>query len=251
MNIQWDAENYGKKFGFVHEYGNDVLELLNLQKGQTVIDLGCGNGALSKKMADMGVNVIGIDASEELLAAAKKSYPEIEFRKGNAVSFTVEEKVDAVFSNAVFHWIDRELQPSLLKSVASALKKGGTFAFEFGGYGNARKIHGALARAFERRGLSYGSFFYFPSIGQYAPLLEQAGFTVRYGVLFDRLTPLTGKNGLSDWIHMFVKQVFEGMEVNTKEEIINEAVEELKEKLYIDGVWYADYVRIRFQAVLE
>lgn len=62
MNINWDAELYRKKFFFVPEYGEGVLGLLSLKKGDRIIDLGCGNGSLTQKLADMGADVLGIDA---------------------------------------------------------------------------------------------------------------------------------------------------------------------------------------------
>lgn len=249
MNITWDADKYTSNFQFVHEYGNQVMELLDLREGKSILDLGCGNGALTKKLSDLGASVIGMDASPELLEIAKKNYPELNFLQGDATQFTLDEKVDGIFSNAVFHWIDKELQKDMLNHAAQALKFGGEFVFEFGGHGNNKKIHRALEEVFHDCGLEYEMPLYFPTIGEYAPLLEEAGFKVEYAVLFDRLTELAGGDGLRDWIYMFVKKPFEGMNEGEKESIIQEAVARLKPELYRKGKWYADYVRIRFKAI--
>jgi len=165
------------------------------------------------------------------------------------VSFQTDKQYDAVFSNAVFHWIDREKQPNMLARVFEALKPGGQFVFEFGGYGNNALIHGALRGEFEKRGLVYKMPFYFPTIGEYAFLLEWSGFLVRSALLLDRPTRLEGAGGLYDWVRMFVKAPFEGLARALAEEIIRSAVSVLKDTLHHDGSWYADYVRLRCKAV--
>ena len=90
--------------------------------------------------------------------------------------------------------------------------------------------------------------FYFPTIGEYSAMLEQAGFLVRSAVLFDRPTELNGENGLYDWIRMFVKTPFTGMDDALCEDIINSAVSQLEAELFKNGKWYADYVRLRCKA---
>jgi len=248
LNIQWDAEKYTDRFSFVHQYGSVLLDLIEGER-LSVLDLGCGNGALTAELAARGHGAEGIDASEELLRLARANYPELRFRRADAVSFRTEKRYDVVFSNAVFHWIDREQQPDMLACVFEALKPGGQFVFEFGGYGNNALIHGALRGEFEKRGLAYKTPFYFPTIGEYASLLERSGFLVRSALLLDRPTRLEGADGLYDWVRMFVKTPFEGLGCVLVEEIIRSAVSGLKGVLYQGGRWYADYVRLRCKAV--
>lgn len=248
MNIQWDAKTYQKNFSFVHQYGEDVLSLIEGDTNQRVVDLGCGNGALTKKLADKGYSVMGIDASEDMLRIAGQQYPEFAFRQGNALDFSLEEKADVIFSNAVFHWIDGDKQEQMLQNIASQLKPGGQLVCEFGGKGCAERVHSMLERCFAERGLPYRRVFYFPTIGEYAPILEKCGLRVEYAVLFDRPTPQKSDDGLRDWIHMFVKEPFRGIEEAVKEEIIADAVEKLRPELYHDGAWFVDYVRIRIRA---
>lgn len=249
MNINWDANKYSSDFSFVHQYGNSLIDLID-SGCKTVLDLGCGNGALSKALSDKGYNVTGIDASKDFLEIARKNYPEIKFIEADATNFSVQQPFDAVFSNAVFHWINKENQKNLLKCVHKALKKNGQFVFEFGGYGNNKLIHEMLKETFLEHKYNYEMPFYFPTISEYSALLESNGFRVTYAVLFDRPTELKGENGLKDWIEMFVKTPFcKVKDEDEKRKIIDEAVENLRNTLYKDGKWYADYVRIRMKAV--
>ncbi len=250
MNIKWDADKYTADFAFVHQYGNSVMELIDAGEGSSVLDLGCGNGALTKALQEKGYVVKGLDASGELLDIARKDYPDIDFIQGDATDFVLAEPVDVVFSNAVFHWIDQERQQDMLKCVHNSMKKNGQFVFEFGGHGNTQRIHHALATAFSEYGYCYEMHSFFPTIGEYAALLENTGFRVTYATLFDRPTELKGVDGLKDWINMFLKTPFEiiGSE-QEKQAIINKTIQILKNDLFTDGKWYADYVRIRMKAI--
>lgn len=250
MNIQWNAKGYTENFSFVHEYGSDLIALIEGQ-GLSVLDLGCGNGALTRRLAQAGFQVRGMDASPELLETARRDWPELDFRLGDATDFQLDSPCDVVFSNAVLHWIDREKQDAALRCVNRALKEGGQFVFELGGYGNNVLIHRALEAAFARRGLTYRMPFYFPTVGQYAARLEAAGFKVTYATLFDRPTPLNGPNGLYDWLCMFIKTPFAGMDPAEREAILREVTENLREPLFRDGVWLCDYVRLRCKAAKE
>ena len=250
MNITWDAQGYTDGFSFVHRFGEDVLSLLDAPQGSFVVDLGCGNGALTQQLAQRGYRVLGVDASQEMLDKARALHPELTFAQGDATALSLDEPADAIFSNAVFHWIDAEKQPQLVASVAAALRPGGQLVCEFGGFGCAGHVHAALERAFERRGLVYPRTFYFPTIGQYAPVLERAGLRVTHAQLFDRPTPQLPEVGLRGWIAMFVTAPFVGMDAPLREAIVSEAEDELRSVLLrADGVWIIDYVRIRLRAV--
>lgn len=245
----WDAEGYQSDFQFVHQYGEDVLKLLGDVQGQRVLDLGCGNGVLTARLASMGAEAVGMDRSEEMLRLAREQHPELMFCCQDASAFSFDEPFDAVFSNAVFHWIPD--QDGLLQSIVRALKPGGRLVCEFGGAGCCETIHAAIGRAFARRGKRYRKTFYFPSIGEYAPRMERNGLKVELALLFDRPTLLKGENGLADWIEMFVGQSFEGFSPAEKAEMFAEVVEELRPVLLRPDGWYADYVRIRIRAVKE
>lgn len=249
MNITWDAKGCERSFSFVPSYGEGVIDLIDAAPGATCLDLGCGNGALTAELARRGLDVRGMDASPDMLALARARHPELAFVSGDAVDFALDEPVEVVFSNAVLHWIDRERHPEALAHIAAALVPGGQFVFECGGHACCARIHAALARAFEARGLSYAVPFWFPTVGEYAPLVEAAGMRVTFAMLFDRPTKLEGPDGMADWIHMFVKRPFEGLDTAVADAIVADAVEELRAELYHDGSWWADYVRLRMRAV--
>lgn len=248
MNINWNANNYTENFNFVYKYGEDVLELIDAEKGSFVIDLGCGNGALSKKIVDKGYNVLGIDVSENMIKTAKQLYPDINFKIDDALNFRLLKKADVIFSNAVFHWIDKEKQEIFMENLSNQLKLGGQLVCEFGGKDCAEKVHSLLERNFIKRGLVYPRTFYFPTIGEYAPILEKFGLRVEYASLFKRPTEQKNENGLEDWINMFLKTAFENIGSDIKREIIEETVQELKSELYKSGKWFVDYTRIRIKA---
>lgn len=248
--MNWKAEEYARDYGFVHRYGEKVLELLELPPGASVIDLGCGNGALTEQLALRGWRALGIDASETMLKEARRLHPSLTFQRDDACCFEVEEPVDAVFSNAVFHWIEEEKHPRLLRQINRALRHQGQLVCEFGGAGNGKALHDALRREWERRGRQYRLPFYFPTIGEYAPLLEQAGFRVEYASLFPRPTRCeNGEAGLRRWVKMFVREPFQQLGEQEGESILHAVEEELRPRLFREGSWYIDYVRIRWKAV--
>ena len=249
MTGTWDADIYAKKFAFVPEYGAALFDLITRPAGSRCLDLGCGAGALSARLRERGYVVTGLDASPELLAKARAACPDIDFMQADASAFSLPDPVDLVFSNAVLHWIAAERQPALLSCVFRALKPGGEFVFELGGKGNNARIHAALREAFAARGLGYETPFYFPSVGEFAPLVEAAGFRLEYAALFDRPTPLQGPDGMADWLAMFIKKPFAGLDAAVKAAIIADAVARLRDALCRDGAWLADYVRLRGRAV--
>lgn len=251
MNIQWDADGYAGDFGFVPQYGLDVMSLLEVEPGMHVVDMGCGTGVLTNAMAQAGLEVEGVDASSEMLAVAQANYPAIEFTCADACSFVPDEPVDAVFSNAVFHWI--EDHDDLCSSIERALKPGGQLVFECGGYGCTQRIHAALEYAFGQRGLAYDHRFNFSTIAEFSEKLESHGMLPKTALLFDRPTPLEGDDGMLGWMRMFVKVPFRAVGIDPDgeqaDEIRREAVELLRPVLCPQGKWVADYVRLRMRAI--
>lgn len=248
MNIKWNAGNYKNQFSFVSQYGEDVISLITAKEKSFVIDLGCGNGALTQKLTEKGYKVIGIDASEDMISLAKSEYPNLNFRPEDALSFKLPQKADVIFSNAVFHWIDKDNQEKLIENISHNLNYGGELVCEFGGYGCGEMVHSTLEKCFNKRNLEYHHPFYFPTIGEYAPILEKYGLQTEYATLFERPTVQKSDDGLREWINMFVKKPFEGIDDNVKSDILDETNDILKNSLFIDGKWYIDYVRIRIRA---
>src|SRR4051812_20442971 len=167
----WNPKLYDDKHAFVWQQAADLLDLLAPQPGERILDLGCGTGHLAAKIANTGAKVVGLDASQEMIAQALLSYPQVEFIIDDARWLPFNQEFDAVFSNATLHWIpDAGL---VVESIARALKTGGRFIAEFGGKGNIRHVIHAMAEAsLAVTGKRLPNPWYFPSIAEYSVLLE-------------------------------------------------------------------------------
>lgn len=235
MSANWDAKQYQQRHSYVFQFGQAVLDLLAPRKGERILDLGCGSGQLTAAIADAGATVIGIDSSPEMLAEARANYPAIDFRLGDAAKFSLEAPVDAVFSNAVLHWVKNAAGAAA--SIARALKPGGRFVAEFGGHGNIQPVVDALR---EELG-PVETPWYYPSIGEYATVLEQNGLEPQQAWLIDRPTPVEGEDGMVDWLTMFVRFA--------PKDQLPKVAERLRATHYKDGVWTLDYRRLRIVAI--
>lgn len=246
---QWDAELYNEKHSFVFEYGKALLSLLDPRPGEQILDLGCGTGQLTRAIAEAGAHVTGMDNSPSMVEAARARYPELEFSCADARDFSYPSEFDAVFSNAVLHWVHEA--ESVVRCVAGSLKAGGRFVAEFGGKGNVARVAGALKEVLREEGRAEESIWWYnPSLGEYAALLEGHGLEVRFATLFDRPTRLeNGAKGLRNWIEMFKPEVFEGLDGGTKERVLERTESKLRDSLFRENDWYADYRRLRIMAV--
>lgn len=247
----WNTTLYQEKHAFVWQYGSSLLELLAAKPGERILDLGCGTGQLTEKIAQTGANVEGIDSSPAMIATALQNYPHLHFRVADAINFQVDQLFDAVFSNAVLHWIK---QPdAAIYCIREALKVGGRFVAEFGGKGNVQAIFQALCTALREMGHPSPealSPWYYPSIGEYATRLEERGFDVTTAVLFERPTPLEGGDaGIANWLEMFANGFLSGLSDRERIQVIKSVEKSLQPILYRDGKWFADYRRIRVVAI--
>jgi trans-aconitate methyltransferase len=250
---QWDAPTYDSHHSFVWQMGAGVVELLAPRAGERILDLGCGTGHLTSKIAEGGAEVVGIDSSEAMIEQARKNFPNLRFEIADGTDFRFAEPFDAVFSNAAIHWMRDPA--GVARSTYDALKGGGRFVAEFGGKGNLNATKAALHSAAEDAGYTVSdevAFRYYPSIGQYATLLESAGFRVTYASHFERPTPLAGgEQGLRNWLETFADNVLELLPTDKRAEVIAQTERRLRDQSYRDGTWYADYRRIRVVAVKE
>ncbi len=248
FSMKWDSDLYDQKHSFVTKYGEGVLSLLDAKPGERILDVGCGSGHLTKQIADAGAEVIGLDSSPEMIATAKAAYPALTFLVADASDFAFDEPFDAIFSNAALHWVERA--EAAVICMARVLKPGGRFVIEMGGKGNIAGIATSLERAIRRQhGREVKATNYFPSIGQYASLLEKHGIEVTSAVLFDRPTKLEGgEEGLANWIRMFRRELVIGFSESEQQAIFAEVKTALRERLFHDGTWFADYRRLRITA---
>lgn len=245
----WDPELYEARHSFVWQFGEDLLGLLEPKAGERILDLGCGPGQLTNKIAENGADVVGLDASAAMIGQARQNFPRLNFVLKDAAHLDYKDAFDAVFSNAALHWmLDRE---AVVRSVAAALKSGGRFVAELGGRGNIRAIERAVETVSERYlgDCMPAKRTYYPALGEYASLLESHGLEVHFATLFGRPTPLEGSSGMENWIRQFKAYYFEALPPAEVTKAIRETAEELRPTAFRDGTWIADYRRLRFVAV--
>ena len=241
----WDPEGYARNARFVSELGLPVVELLYPRPGERILDLGCGDGVLTEKLAALGCVVVGVDASAEQVGAARARGLDARVASGEELPF--EAEFDAVFSNAALHWMKKA--EAVVQGVWRALRPGGRFVAELGGHGNVARIARAVAVALRRRGRDpeAANPWYFPNEGDYRCLLESRGFVVNQIALFPRPTALPGD--LVAWLSTFAGSFTAAVREGERLVFLQEVQEALRPVLCdAQGVWTVDYVRLRFAA---
>jgi SAM-dependent methyltransferase len=243
----WDAGAYDAAHSYVFTLAADLIDVLAPAPGERVLDVGCGTGHLTAKIANAGATVVGVDASPEMVARARANYPAIDFRVGDVTDLKLDETFDAVFSNATLHWVRRA--DAAAEGMLRALRPGGRFVAEFGGAGNVGRVSRAIAAGLAAVGApAFESLdpWYFPTIGQYAAVLERVGFEVTFARLFDRPTLVEG--GLRRWIEMFGSAFLATVPAERREAFFAEAERAASGALFREGQCYADYRRLRVNA---
>ena len=246
----WDPSLYENQCKFVWECATDLIDLLSPSPGERILDLGCGTGQLAAQISQSGAEVVGIDNSESMISKAKQNYPHIDFRVGDATNFRCERPFDAVFSNAVLHWIKES--ESVVACISKALKSNGRFIAEFGGKGNMSNFISTLESTLKEFGYDCNNLspWSFPSIGEYATLLEKHGFHVSSAQQFSRPTPLeSGERGFHNWVRMLGKAWLEVLPDSKIDEFLDRCALKIRDTAFIDSHWIADYQRLRIQAV--
>ncbi|HZU90034.1 MAG TPA: methyltransferase domain-containing protein [Stellaceae bacterium] len=241
----WLAERYAANAAFVPALGAPVLELLAPQPGERILDLGCGDGVLSERIAAAGASVVAVDAGPDMVAAARARGLDARVTDGQRLAF--DRAFDAVFSNAALHWM-RDAD-AVLAGVFRALKPGGRFVAEMGGHGNIAAILVALSAVLARRGLDAQrlSPWRFPSAAAHRARLERAGFAVTEIALIPRPTVLPG--AIEPWLDTFCEPFFGALPESDRGPARAETAELLRPVLRDEtGTWIADYVRLRFRA---
>jgi trans-aconitate methyltransferase len=241
----WDADQYSRTAGFVADMGEPVVALLAPRAGERILDLGCGDGRLTGRIATSGAEVVGVDASPAMVEAACRRGLDARVLSADALPF--DSEFDAVFSNATLHWV---LEPAkAIAGVYRALKPSGRFVAEFGGAGNVAGICDALAVVLGRRGHDFQALspWYFPTPEEYSALLQAAGFGVEAIGLHVKLTRLPGD--IADWLSLFASSILEALPAAERGEALEEVRSLLRPQLCDgSGVWSVDYVRLRLVA---
>lgn len=244
MAQQWSSSLYDGAHGYVSNYGAALLDWLTPQAGERILDLGCGTGDLTAQIAASGAQVVGLDASEAMLAAARKKYPALTFLHGDATKLpTPEQAFDAVFSNAVLHWIP-DLTP-VAQGLARVLRPGGRFVAEFGGIGCKETIYSTLRAVVKDHGYAPCRVHFFRPLGELATTFESAGFRILRTEWFPRDTPLQGPDGMLNILKMFSLGILGNAPTEEHEALLAEAIERLRPHLLKADGWHADYTRQR------
>jgi trans-aconitate methyltransferase len=248
MAQTWDPKTYGQNGAFVHRLAGDVLRWLLPRKGERILDLGCGDGQLTARIIAKGAIVSGVDASPEMVAAARSRGIGSTVAKAESLPYG-DGEFDAVFSNAALHWVRG--QDEMMAEVHRVLRKRGRFVAEMGGHGNIAAIRMALIAILELNGFAgrEDNVNYYPSPDAYKRRLEKHGFKVRRMELIPRPTPLPA-SGMRGWLETFRKGVLDSLPATARETVIGETEQLLTQALRDeDGNWTADYVRLRFVAI--
>jgi ubiquinone/menaquinone biosynthesis C-methylase UbiE len=243
----WDPVDYERNGAFVHGLAGEVLQWLDAQPGEYILDLGCGDGQLTQRIADTGAHVLGVDASQQMLAAARERGIEAEQANAEALPFP-DATFHAVFSNAALHWV-RD-QDAMMAEVRRVLKPCGRFVAEMGGHGNIAAIRVAFTAVLQQHGFGdrEEGVNYYPTTASYTQRLEKHGFRVEQMATFPRPTKLAG-GGMEAWLRTFRRGVLETLPDREREAVVKETAGLLAPALRDEaGNWVADYVRLRFVA---
>lgn len=242
---RWSASDYAKNGRFVQELAGPVFGMLGAKPGERILDLGCGDGALTAEIKALGADVLGVDLSDELLAVARMKGLNVRKVDGHALDSVSE--FDAVFSNAALHWMRK---PQLvIAGVARALRPRGRFVGELGGHGNVAAIATAMRAvgALRRGDPALVAPWFFPTAEDYGRLLAEGGFSVKEIALVPRPTPL--KAGMEGWLRTFGRSFFDQFPEPDRTKAVGEVIELLRPSLCdTRGVWTADHIRLRFFA---
>jgi SAM-dependent methyltransferase len=241
----WDPDAYARNARFVADLGMSLIEILAPRSGERILDLGCGDGVLTRKLMDAGATVIGVDASEQQISAARVAG--IDARLMNAHDLGFDAEFDGVFTNAVLHWVTDPA--GVVRGVRKALKTGGRFVGEFGGHTNVAAICTGLLAGLQLTGYPVPDRlpWFFPTEAEFRNLLVTSGFDVESIVLFPRPTPLP--TDLRGWLDTFAGPFVAGLDAGDRESVFDHATALLAPSLRdAAGRWTADYVRLRFSA---
>lgn len=247
----WSADRYAANARFVSDLGAPVLALLDPRPGERILDLGCGDGALTARLAELGAEVVGVDASADMAAAACARGLDAHVVDGHALDAWAADQApfDAVFSNAALHWMT---DPSaVFRGVAVALRGGGRFVAEQGGFGNVAAIRTALIAALDEAGIATDlrEIWSFPTPAEQAARLTAAGFDVTEIALIPRPTPIAA--GMEAWLQTLAAPALalapEGLRDGLRARAAHLVAPAMQDEA---GAWTADYMRLRFKAEL-
>ncbi|WP_330633471.1 class I SAM-dependent methyltransferase [Halocatena halophila] len=243
----WNSQRYDEEFDFVARHGTAVVDLLDPQPVERILDLGCGTGKLTRTIDERAASAVGVDTSRSMIRTARSNAPACAFAHADAHHLPFSNSFDAVFSNAALHWMD-DIE-RVCREVWGVLERGGRFVGELGGAGNVRGICSATQAELASRGYEMSLPWTFPTIGEFATLVANAGFELTGAWLFDRPTILEGDElGVAHWLEMFGDELLGPVPATERPSVVDGIEDRLRSEQYCDGTWTAKYRRLRFVA---
>jgi trans-aconitate 2-methyltransferase len=231
--FRWDAAEYARNSAAQQGWALELIEKIGLTGGESVLDLGCGDGKVSAEIARRvpAGQVLGVDSSEDMIGLSRRSFPafrhpNLRFQRGDARSLEFDARFDVVFSNATLHWV-KDHGP-VLEGAARSLRPGGRILFQMGGRGNGAEIFDVAGQMVASRewgrffaGFEFPWGFYGPD--EYLPWCAAAGLLLRRIELLPRTMLQKGVGGLSGWIRTTWMPYTERVPVDRREAFIREA----------------------------
>jgi len=248
----WNPALYEAKNAFVFHLAEDILAKLAARAGESILDLGCGTGQLTDRLASQGTQVTGLDASVEMLTQARTNYPNVSFVQGDVRTFRLNQRFDAIFSNAALHWVAEHDQ--VARSVFYHLKPGGRFVAELGGKGNLaamiEAVEGVLSDRYQMTCPSRLCPWTFPTLGQFTSALESQGLRVLEARWFERLTPLAeGQDGMRHWLEAFMQNYLTALPASQQPDAVAAIQDRLRPRWFNGSQWHVDYARLQVVAI--
>ena len=246
----WNSTLYDEKHQFVSNYGESLVTLLQPKQNETILDVGCGTGDLTAQIQQSGATVIGVDADRDMITKAQEKYPHLPFHVVPAEQLTYEAQFHAIFSNAAIHWMKDHV--TVYKTCYQALQPQGRLVAEFGGADNIQGIVDALYQAAEQLQLPLAKDDFpwtFKTTKEVEQDLLAAQFTPIAITHYERPTPLDGADGLRNWLEMFSQSLLKWLTQAEKAQLYTACETILAPTHYVDGVWVADYWRMRIVAI--
>lgn len=253
---EFNGEKYKKASAHQKEWGNSLIAELNLNGNESILDLGCGDGILTRELSELVPNgrVIGIDSSKGMIETAKKSTAEnLSFVLMDINRLDFENEFDVIFSNAALHWVKDH--GKLLKNCYSALKNGGMILWDFAGDGNCSNFFAVVRHLMQSD--EYGAYFngfewpwYMPDITEYKELIGRSGFTCYHVEEVNRDRYFSNSDEMIRWIDQpslvpFIAHIPEKLRAGFRNSVISSMLDRTKQP---DGTCFETFRRIHIVA---
>jgi trans-aconitate 2-methyltransferase len=257
---QWNANEY-LQFSFSQQkWARESIEKANLRKYERVLDVGCGDGRITAKIAEYLTegSVLGIDNSEQMISLAKEKFPGTEysnltFKILDAKSLNFNNEFDIIVSNAALHWTDEHVK--VLNGMYEGLKKGGRILLQMGGKGNVPEAFFVIDKMITHpRWLPYfnglKSPYNFYSVEEYNSFMSKTKFRDVKVELVEKDMQHKGREGVTGWIRSTWHPYTQELPEELREEFIDDLFNEFDKNFPADknGFYHAKAKRLIVEA---